>query len=175
MGPETGRGRQPERGETPWEGATDGAACKGGRKGLGARGHARRPSELAPIGGVAVLPIVTHTPPNPPMAFRRAPLYGDTNNHLPQQQAAARARRAKPGANAPASLSEAQGAPGRTTGGGGRGGVNEPYPTTHPRPDPPTPAAARAVRRRPVNSPGSSALPSSPSRRARDSREARQD
>ncbi len=55
----------------------------------------------------------------------------------PHPPAAARARRAKPGANAPARQSEAHAAPGRITGGGGRGGVNKPCQATHPRPDPP--------------------------------------
>ena len=41
--------------------------------------------------------------------------------------AAARARRAKPGANAPPSRREAPGAAGRITGGGGRGGSIKPY------------------------------------------------
>jgi hypothetical protein len=39
---------------------------------------------------------------------------------VPPRQAAARARRAKPGANAPPRTSEAQAAAGRITGGGGR-------------------------------------------------------
>ncbi|MGB5524139.1 MAG: hypothetical protein WBM96_16345, partial [Polyangiales bacterium] len=47
---------------------------------------------------------------------------------------------------APARQSEAIAAPGRITGGGGRGGVNRPYQATHRRPALPTPAAARPVR-----------------------------
>ena len=62
----------------------------------------------------------------------------------PKTPAAARARRAKPGANAPARRSKANAAPGRITGGGGRGGAIKPYHPSHPRPAPLTPAAARA-------------------------------
>ncbi len=61
-----------------------------------------------------------------------------TQHPRPQPPAAARARRAKPGANAPARQSDANAAPGRITGGGGRGGANKPYHAAHPTPPPPT-------------------------------------
>jgi len=51
--------------------------------------------------------------------------------------------------NAPARRSKANAAPGRTTGGGGRGGVTKPNHPTHRIPAPQTPAAAQAERRRP--------------------------
>ena len=45
---------------------------------MGTWGHARRPSELAPIGsGLLPWPLVTHTPPNPHITLRRAPPYVD--------------------------------------------------------------------------------------------------
>ena len=50
---------------------------------------------------------------------------------------------------APARRSAATAAPGRITGGGGRGGANKPCHPANPRPAPTTPAAAQAVRRRP--------------------------
>jgi hypothetical protein len=44
----------------------------------GDAGHATRPSELAPIGsGLLAWPFVTHTPPKPHIALRRAPPYVD--------------------------------------------------------------------------------------------------
>jgi hypothetical protein len=44
----------------------------------GDAGHATRPSELAPIGsGLLAWPLVTHTPPKPHIALRRAPPYVD--------------------------------------------------------------------------------------------------
>ncbi len=85
----------------------------------------------------------------PYRAFFRAPPYGDRTHNLPNRQAVARARTAKPGANAPARQSAANAAPGRTTGGGGRGGSIKPYDATHRRSAPPTPAAAQAARRHP--------------------------
>ena len=65
--------------------------------------------------------VVPRNPPNTPAA---------------QTPAAARARRAKPGANAPARQSKANAAPGRITGGGGRAvqASRTTQPTQHPRP-----------------------------------------
>ena len=60
-----------------------------------------------------------------------------TQDPTPQTPAAARAGTAKPGAKAPARQSKANAAPGRITGGGGRGGSIKPYNPTHSRPDPP--------------------------------------
>ena len=117
----------------------------------GGLGHASLASELASIGvGCCLADCHSHVDSAPYRAFFRAPTYGDRTHNLPNRQAAARARRAKPGANAPARQSEANAAPGRITGGGGRGGVTKPNQVTHPPPAPQTPAAAQAARRCPV-------------------------
>ncbi len=129
--------------------ASNGSACKGGRLHLGAWTTQASPRNSRQSGVVAVLQIVTrYVDSAPNRAFFRAPPQGDRANPAPPRQAEARARRAKPGANAPARQSEANAAPGRTTGGGGRGGSTKPYPLTHPRSDPPAPAAAQANQRR---------------------------
>ncbi len=117
---------------------------------LGDLDHASRASELAPIGaGCCLADCHSLRRLHPMTGFFRAPPYGDRTHNLPKRQAAARAQRAKPGANAPARQSEANAAPGRITGGGGRGGSIKPYHPPHPKPAPQTPAAAQAERRHP--------------------------
>ena len=132
----TGATVTPGRGGTRRGGATDGAPCKGGRKGWGPEATQGAPRSSRQSGVVAVLPIGTHTPPNPHIAFRRAPPYGDRKNNLPKRQAAARARRAKPGATrrqARAQRCARQG--GLRVGVGGR--CSQTKPRTQPNPPPP--------------------------------------
>ncbi len=105
---------------------------------LGGLDHASRASELAPIGaGCCLADCHSLRRLHPMTGFFRAPPYGDRTNNVPNRQAAARARRAKPGANAPARRSAATAAPGRITGGGGRGGSIKPHHPSHPTPRPP--------------------------------------
>ncbi len=66
---------------------------------LGGLDHASLASELAPIGGGCCLADCHSLRRLHPMTgFFRAPPYGDRTHNLPNRQAAARARRAKPGA-----------------------------------------------------------------------------
>ncbi len=128
--------------------------------------QASRASELAPIGGGCCLAdchLLRRLRPTSRL-FPRPSIHiqvhrtAEPQQCATRQQAAARARRAKPGANAPARQSKATAAPGtlltrvrvipKLRAGGGRGSVTKPYHPTHPRPAPQTPAAAQAVHRR---------------------------
>ena len=114
-----------------------------------------RQSEVVAAGRLS---LATSTPPH--IAPFSAPLHTETGRPtFPKRQAAARARTAKPGANAPARRSKATAAPGRTTGGGGRygrwlqptlttqgvraGGVTKPKPASQRNTPPPTPRYSR--------------------------------
>ena len=85
---------------------------------------------------------LTHTPPNPRIAFPRAPPYGDMSNNVPRRQAAARARRAKPGAKRRQARAQR-----RARQGGLRVGVGGRCNQTKP-PNPPNPPATQHPRQR---------------------------
>ena len=102
--------------------------------GLRARGHARRPSELAPIGaGCCLADCHSHA--------------AESNTPPPPTPAEARARRAKPGATR--RQGEAQRPPRQGGLRVGVGGAVQTSRTTHPTQDPPpqTPAAAQSATR----------------------------
>ncbi len=121
----------------------------------------------------------THPGPSPQTPAAAQAVDGDTHRALSappptgqpgSQRQAARARRAKPGANAPARQSAANAAPGRTTGGGGRGGSIKPYHPTHSRPAPQHPRQHKPngdTRHPPPPSTRGSASPQGEARRER--------
>jgi len=118
---------------------------------LGAWGHARRPSELAPIGADCCLADCHSHAAEPPHRVPPRPSVRRQDQPPPQTAGGSASPKGEARREAPARQSQANAAPGRTTGGGGRGGVNKPYEATHPRPAPPTSAAARPVRRTPAS------------------------
>ncbi len=108
---------------------------------LGARANRRR---------VAVLPIVTHTPTPPHIAPFSAPLHTETGEQPSNRQAAARARRAKPGAKGAGKAERSECRAREDYGWGWAGRCKQAVPRTptqHPPPHPP--AAARARRAKP--------------------------
>ena len=110
--------------------ATRGFNGRGGLQrwpdGLRAGATQAAPRSSRQSGLAAVWPIVTHTPPNPHIAFRRAPPFismcvevrRSDNPHKTAGGSASRNGEAR--RKAPARQSEATAAPGRITGGGGR-------------------------------------------------------
>jgi hypothetical protein len=118
-------------------------------EGLGTWGHASRPSELAPIGGGCCLADCHSHAAEPPHRVPPRPSIRRHDQQLSQTAGGSASPRGEARREAPARRSAATAAPGRITGGGGRGGVDKPYHPTHPRPDPPTSAAARARRAKP--------------------------
>jgi hypothetical protein len=64
---------EPGHGGTRHGGPPDGSACRGGRMDWGALATQASPRSSRQSGLVAVLPIVTHTPTPPHVAFPRAP------------------------------------------------------------------------------------------------------
>ncbi len=152
----------PGRRRTRRGGSTDGAPCKGGRSGLRPEATQGAPRSSRQSGVEAVLPIVTHTPQNPHIAFAGAPPYRDRTHNLPKRQAAARARRAKPGAKGAGKAERSACRAREDYGWGWAGGVTKPNQATNPRPCPQTPAAAQAVRRHPhaqIPAPGAAPSP----------------
>ena len=100
--------------------------------------HASRASELAPIGAdYCLADCHSHVDSARYRAFFRAPPYGDMINNLPKQQAAARARRAKPGAEGAGKAKRSERRAREDCGWGWAGGVNKPYHPPHPTPPPP--------------------------------------
>ncbi len=93
---------------------------------------------------VAVLPIVTHTSTPPPIAPFSAPLHSypivdkrGTATDARRQQAAARARRAKPGAKGAGKAERSECRAREDYGWGWAGGVTKPNHAPHPTPRPP--------------------------------------
>ena len=87
------------------------------------------------------------TPSTTPSAFFRAPMYGDSHRTIPQQPPVRharkpRARRAKPGANAPPRQSEANAAEGGLRVGVGGAVLQKPYQLSSPATPNTTSAAA---------------------------------
>jgi len=69
----------PGLGKTRHGVAPDGAACRCGRRGLGPEATQAAPRSSRQSGLIAVVPIVTHTPTPPHVAFFRAPM--DDSSH----------------------------------------------------------------------------------------------
>ncbi len=109
-------------------------------------GHARRPSvRRANRGWLLSCRLSLRTPAPTPIAFFRAPYERlcakeglrqsvDAECAVHKTCAVARARRAKPGADAPPSASEAKRAEGGLRGGGGRVDINKTNPRRQPNP-----------------------------------------
>ena len=111
--------------------------------------HASRASELAPICGDCCLADCHSLRRLHPMTgFFRAPPYGDRTTNLPKTAGGSASRNGEARREAPARQSEANAAPGRITGGGGRGGSTKPYHAAHPTPPPPQPTRGSASRER---------------------------
>ncbi len=144
------------RGGTRRGGSTDGAPCKvaGWAWGLGPR--------KAPLGARAnrkwlLSCRLSLTRRRTPTSRSAAPLHSypfmdkrGTATHARRQQAAARARRAKPGAEGAGKAERSECRAREDYGWGWAGGVTKPYHATHPTRDlphpPQTPAAAQAPR-----------------------------
>ena len=141
---------------------TDGPACKSGRKGLRPGATQAGPRRSRPSGGGCCL-ATCHSLRRPiPLSRPTAPLHTQTDTHdgvEPQRRqrcAAARARRAKPGANggAKAKQSDCRGREDYGRGWAGRMQLNQPPPLAHHNAPHPTrgsaspQGAARRQRRR---------------------------
>ncbi len=104
---------------------------------LGALTTQASPRNSRQSGVVAVLQIVTHYVDSTPRRVFSAPLRTETGRtRLPNGRRQREPAGRSPAPKAPARQSEANAAPGRITGGGGRGGVTKPYHAAHPRPAP---------------------------------------